>query len=387
MGNAPSGAKPRRSGGAPAAAGGGGGGAKQAPAAAGARAAAARRPAAAAAPDTDGASTEWGAGGDGDGVGEDGSYDGDSIPSGYSDGSESGSPAPARAPEGLSDTLYAMACLLHCPTLRPQLDAYLASHPALTRAAAAKSFLDSLVAAQGDLEQAIVSPRRVEAGSAQLGPFDARAWALVDAALERFKGVADPLVAPAVRLIAEEVVAAEGEVRQLSNAFVAERGSSGGATWVRECPIEPEAAIEHVRTAKRVAVSVLGTFVLPGFARSPEGLRLRDSLTHAGYSEPPDLHPLHTSRLVAGDRLAAILGSFAAAALSVEEAQARAPQPAAAAGDAGSRVAAFEQAAALRRAAWLQRLSALADTLPNMISVSDMRRMGALRASARAPPP
>ena len=76
--------------------------------------------------------------------------------------------------------------------------------------------------AQADVEAAITSSREVRDPAAAAGPFDTRAWALVDDALAKFRAHYYAAAPQEVSLAQQSLHAAVDEVRQMGNAFVIE---------------------------------------------------------------------------------------------------------------------------------------------------------------------
>ena len=261
--------------------------------------------------------------------------------------------------------------MLLTPSLRGPLEAFLASSPTLAGAAAGAAFVSALGRAQEDLEQGILQQRRVAAADAVAGPFDDQGsesvWGLVELTLRKFRGHHQPADLH-LRSVEASVLAAENEVRLMGNAYTVET-EAGEEKWVRACPIEPREAFEHIRDARRTAVRLLAAYALPQFARSQWGVAQSAELRQTGYHEPSDLHSSAPPRLCAGDKLADILDALA------RPPPLPTPLPG---GDDG-----FEATAAARREAWLQGFKALTDSLPHMISIGDMRVLGAWAPARR----
>jgi hypothetical protein len=267
-------------------------------------------------------------------------------------------------PAELRNDEYCMSMLL-TPRLRGPLEEFLASSPKLAGAAAGAAFVAALERAQADLEQGILSPRRVAAQDSVAGPFDDHSgesvWGLVEDTLRKFQGHHQP-AALELRSVEASVLAAENEVRLMGNAYTVET-VGGEDKWVRACPIDPREAFEHIRNARRTAVRLLAAYALPQFARSPWGVEQSAALRQSGYHEPADLHSAAPPRLCAGDRLSDILDALARPP----------PPPAPLPGSNGG----FEADSAARRAAWLEKFKVLIDSLPHMVSIGDMRTYGA----------
>jgi hypothetical protein len=290
----------------------------------------------------------------------------------------------------LSSSEYAMALLL-TPELRGPFDAFLAGLPPSSSTAASVAFIDALERARADLEQGVTTNREVRDASAPGGPFEESAWVLVEDAMARFCRSSGSAAAAAsagqraleeLRSVEDSVVLASNEVRLLSNAYTVQRpaGGSGPAQWVRACPIEPDAALEHLAAAKRTAVRILAGFTLQQYARSAQGQAQECALRLGGYHEPIGLQGNACPRLVAGDRLADILKRLARGAEG--EGGGGAGAGAGEGGGAGAGAGAepvsdAEAACALRRAEWLKRFKALVDGLSTMVSVTDMSKKGA----------
>ena len=258
-----------------------------------------------------------------------------------------------------------MAVLLSTPVLREPFATFVASEPGLKGAAASVAFIDALDRAREDLELSITQRREVRDAAAPAGPFDAALWVLVDETLSKFRGEHPGPAALELRDVEGSLYEAAREVRMMGHAFVVEPGASAAepARWRRTCPIEPDPAIANIRTARRAVVALLAAFTLPRFARSPAGASQRAALRCSGFVEPRGLLSNAAPALRAGDELADILDGLAAVQLDACEAR--------------QTEAAFEAAAAQRRAEWLSRLKRQVDALPMMVSVGDMRTQGA----------
>ena len=155
-----------------------------------------------------------------------------------------------------------------------------------------------------------------------------------------------------------------------------------------QAAITPADTLARLTGARLALVRMFALTLLPHFVRSALSKRLEASL------RADSAGPLRLGLLDA-ERAESVTGLQLADALAAERAAGAAAQATAAVGEVAkgasahapvaSQDATWEEAAAARRAAWLDKLKATAQKLPCMLSVSDMRKHGACLRAALAP--
>ena len=258
-------------------------------------------------------------------------------------------------PNNLTAAEFTSSVLLSLPrALRAPFDEYLATTLAAESVALADAIEDIRANALRTLSQhrAATSPE----------PFDdEELWQMLGRAVSKF-GSRSGAAASALSANLRE---AKEELRVMGHAFVKAPDGKGGERWVSAYPIDPSEALRSLSSARLVIIRMFAHGALARFARSELCKRLEAELR--AYSPGAlELRAQEWAFECTGTQLADALASTRA-------------------GDGAPRAstlplmgAAWEADAAEKRATWLARFRALAEKLPCMVSVSDMRKQGAL---------
>ena len=218
--------------------------------------------------------------------------------------------------------------------LRKPFDNFLASSPLYASAAQGVAFADAVESAWAAVSRE--APSSGDAAASAVHPV----WGLVDSSFRKFR---------------------------LAGAIDADLASDR----LKIARFDTRAARMHLRSAKDITVRMLTLYPFPAFAASLACKHLVHVLRTAGSLV---LVPSTHTAAIAGANKTLFTGSAIAALI---ETAARGRDALAAARRAVSPRAALSDAAAAHRAAFLEDISAAAETLPCMVSIADMSQAGA----------
>jgi hypothetical protein len=247
-------------------------------------------------------------------------------------------PAVQRACEDAVRTILALPRELRAP-----FDTFLSSSPLYASAAQGVAFADAVESAWEAVSREASSPSSPSssaADAAKPGGVDPSVWQLVDTSFRKFRH---------------------------AGAIDADLASDR----LKVARFDARAARTHLRNAKDITVRMLALHPFPAFAASQACKHLLHVLRTAGSLVL--VPPTHTAAVAGAPRT-----HFTGAAIAAQiEAAVRARDAIAATRRAVSPNSAPSDAAAARRAAFLEDISAAAETLPCMFTIADMTTAGA----------